>query len=77
MLTAKDVDITPPIDDVDEFRIKIWDGDSNDDAIVYGNQQKHGDDEADGAEISGDNIVIHKVSSEARAKRNNPNPSGK
>ena len=57
MLTAIDAKLTSSTD-VDKFRIKIWDKDTN--VIVYDNQM----DAADGADpttsIAGGNIVIHK-----------------
>ncbi|MBA7593746.1 hypothetical protein ES703_00678 [subsurface metagenome] len=57
MLTAIDAKLTPSTD-VDMFRIKIWDKDT--DAIVYDNQMGDADSAEPATIISGGNIVIHK-----------------
>ena len=63
MLTAIDEKLTPSTD-VDMFRIKIWDKDT--DAVVYDNQIGDGDDATDlTTAIGGGSIVIHKQSTEA------------
>jgi len=57
MLTAIDEKLTPSTD-VDMFRIKIWDKDT--DAVVYDNQIGDGDDADLTTAIGGGSIVIHK-----------------
>lgn len=57
MLTATDEELTPSAD-VDLFRIKIWDMDT--DAVIYDNQWGEGDDSNAGTAIQGGSIVVHK-----------------
>ncbi len=57
MLTAIDAKLTPSTD-VDKFRIKIWDRDT--DTIVYDNQMDAADGTNPTTSIAGGNIVIHK-----------------
>ena len=57
MLTAIDEKLTPSTD-VDMFRIKIWDKDT--DVVVYDNQTGAGDDADPTTGIGGGSIVIHK-----------------
>ncbi len=57
MLTAIDEKLTPSTD-VDMFRIKIWDKDT--DAVVYDNQIGDGDDADLTTAIGGGSSVIHK-----------------
>jgi PKD repeat protein len=56
MLTATDAALTPNTD-VDLFRIKIWDRDT--DVVVYDNQMGEDDDGYAGTEIGGGNITTH------------------
>jgi hypothetical protein len=58
MLTATVAALTASTD-VDLFRIKIWDRDT--DEVVYDNQMGADDDGYDGTEIGGGNIRIHKA----------------
>jgi hypothetical protein len=53
-LTAIDGDLT---DDVDSFRIKIWDKVT--DTVVYDNKMDDSDDSYDGTELCGGKIVVH------------------
>ena len=57
MLTAVDADLTPSTD-VDLFRIKIWDRET--DQIIYDNQMGDSEDADPATEIGGGSIVIHK-----------------
>jgi len=58
MLTAVDAELTPSTEDVDLFRIKIWDKET--DIVVYDNMID-ADDDADPTTAIGDgSIVIHK-----------------
>jgi hypothetical protein len=56
MLSAIDAELTPSTD-VDLFRIKIWDRDT--DELVYDNQIGADDDAEPTTEIGGGSIVIH------------------
>ena len=58
MLSAIDGDLR---NDVDKFRIKIWDK-SNGDLVIYDNQLNAGEDAEPTTAIGGGNIVIHKDS---------------
>ncbi len=58
MLTAIDAKLTLSSTDVDKFRIKIWDRDT--DTIVYDNQMDAADGTDPTTSIAGGNIVIHK-----------------
>jgi len=58
MLTATDAELTSSTD-VDLFRIKIWDRDT--DEVVYDNKMGADDDGYAGTEIGGGNIKIHKA----------------
>jgi serine/threonine protein kinase len=57
MLTATDAELTPSTD-VDLFRIKIWDRDT--DVVVCDNKMGESDDGYAGTEIGGGNIKVHK-----------------
>ena len=59
MLSAIDAGITPQKDDVDTFRIKIWDKDDGD-TVVYDNQLGAAEDANPSTAIAGGSIVIHK-----------------
>jgi len=59
MLSAIDAGLTPQKDDVDTFRIKIWDKD-NGDTVVYDNHIGASEDANPSAAIAGGSIVIHK-----------------
>ena len=59
MLSAIDAGLTAPKDDVDTFRIKIWDKD-NGDTVVYDNQLGAAEDANPSTAIAGGSIVIHK-----------------
>lgn len=56
MLTATDSQVNGG-GDVDKFRIKIWDKDT--DQVVYDNKMGEGDDSYEGTEIGGESIVVH------------------
>ncbi len=56
MISAIDEAITPSTD-VDRFRIKIWD--KNSDQIVYDNMMGAAEDADPATAIQGGNIVIH------------------
>ena len=56
MLTAIDEALTPSTD-VDLFRIKIWDKDT--DEIIYDNQMRDEEDADPTTELGGGSIVIH------------------
>jgi hypothetical protein len=58
LISAIDEDLTPSTD-VDLFRIKIWDRESED-AIVYDNQMGDDEDADPATAIGGGNIKIHK-----------------
>jgi len=59
MLSAIDAGLTPQNNDVDTFRIKIWDKDDND-TVVYDNKLGAPDDADPTTAIAGGSIVIHK-----------------
>ena len=59
MLTAIDAALTPSTE-VDKFRIKIWDKDS-DDTVVYDNQMGAAGNAEPTTAIGGGSIVIHKA----------------
>lgn len=59
MISAIDAGLTPDDEDVDMFRMKIWDKDNND-AIIYDNQLGAEENDDPTTEIAGGQIVIHK-----------------
>ncbi|MGF3584279.1 MAG: PKD domain-containing protein [Thermoplasmatota archaeon] len=59
IISVIDSALTPDNDDVDMFRIKIWDKNNND-AIIYDNQLGDEENNDPTTEIAGGQIVIHK-----------------